>query len=190
VGSAWAVLDRWGVRPLGFEPVIVLLTAIHFHYAGVVLPLITGLVARQIGGRGTRIAAVGVLAGVPLVAVGITSSQLQLRVALEGTAAWVLGLSGMAIGCQQLRLALVRAWPRPVRFLWTVAGISLIAGMVLAILYGSRHYLPIAGLDIPWMRAVHGTANALGFALVGLIGWTLALTPAACARTASGPSRR
>src|SRR5262249_7945588 len=47
VGSAWAVLDRAGFRPLGFEPVIVLLTAIHFHYAGFVLPLLTGVAVRQ-----------------------------------------------------------------------------------------------------------------------------------------------
>lgn len=34
VGAAWMVLSRVGVRPLGFEPAIVELTAVHFHYAG------------------------------------------------------------------------------------------------------------------------------------------------------------
>lgn len=58
--------------------------------------------------------------------------------------------------------------------LWSVAGLSLAASMVLSILDGVRFYGGIAGLDIPWMRATHGTANAFGFALLGLIAWSLA----------------
>jgi hypothetical protein len=50
----------------------VLLTAIHFHYAGFALPLLTGLAGRALGGRIARIASLGVIAGVPLVAFGIT----------------------------------------------------------------------------------------------------------------------
>jgi hypothetical protein len=45
--------------------------------------------------------------------------------------------------------------------------------MALAALYGSRAFLPVSWLDIPWMRALHGTANAFGFALAGLLGWWL-----------------
>ena len=45
--------------------------------------------------------------------------------------------------------------------------------VVLALLYGCRAYFPLAWLDIPWMRAVHGTANALGFGLAGVLGWTV-----------------
>jgi len=46
--------------------------------------------------------------------------------------------------------------------------------MVLAGLYGTRALFPVAGLDIPWMRALHGSANAIGFALAGVLGWVLA----------------
>ena len=45
--------------------------------------------------------------------------------------------------------------------------------MLLAALYGLRFYLPVAWLDIPWMRALHGSANALGFALPALLGWSM-----------------
>lgn len=37
IGGGWAVLSCAGLRPLSFEPAIVLLTAIHFHYAGFLL---------------------------------------------------------------------------------------------------------------------------------------------------------
>jgi outer membrane biosynthesis protein TonB len=43
-------------RPLDFDPVIVLLTAVHFHYAGFLLPLCTALAAREVGGRGAAAA--------------------------------------------------------------------------------------------------------------------------------------
>jgi hypothetical protein len=46
--------------------------------------------------------------------------------------------------------------------------------MLLAALYGSRFYLAVDWLDIPWMRALHGTANAVGFGVVGLLGWSMA----------------
>ena len=64
-----------------------------------------------------------------------------------------------------------------VRVLWSIAGVSLAVGMVLAILYGSRQYLTMSWLDIPHMRAIHGTANALGFALCGLVSQYSASAP-------------
>ena len=174
VGGGWAVLDRLGLRPLDFEPVIVLLTAIHFHYAGFVLPLVAGLIIRRAGGRAARVAGVGVIAGVPLVAVGITTTQLGLPPLLESVAVWLTAAAGMLAGWLQVKLALGPGRPPLIRCLWMVAGVSLIASMALAALYGSRFQAPLAWLDIPWMRAVHGSANALGFGALGLLGWTLA----------------
>lgn len=174
VGSGWTILDRLGIRPLGFEAVIVLLTAIHFHYAGFVLPLLTGLALRDGDGPAGRVAGLGVIAGVPLVALGITATQLRLGGWLECLAAWVLAVAGMATAWLHLRLAGRRDKPPLVRVLWGISAVSLGASMVLAALYGSRFYAPILWLDIPWMRALHGTANALGFGLAGVLGWTLA----------------
>lgn len=173
-GSSWAVLDRWGVRPLDFEGVVVLLTAIHFHYAGFVLLLVTGLAARRAGGRVSRLAGVGVLAGVPLVAGGITATQLGLAPWLECLSAWLLALAGFGTAWLHVQLARQPTWQPWVRGLWAVAALSLTASMVLAALYGARFYAPVPWLDIPWMRALHGTANALGFGLVSLLAWTFA----------------
>jgi len=55
--------------------------------------------------------------------------------------------------------------------LWSLAGFSLAFGMILAGLYGLRFNLSLAWLDIPWMRASHGSANALGFRLAGVMAW-------------------
>jgi hypothetical protein len=177
VGGAWAMADRLGLRPLAFDSAIVLLTAVHFHYAGFVLPLVTGLAIRQAKRGPVALAGVGVVAGVPLVAAGITMAQLTFESLVECWAAWLLAMAATATAALHIRLALQPAWPRLVRGLWTLSALSLVAGMTLAALYGSRSFLPWYGLDVPWMRALHGTANALGFALAGLVAWTLAPIP-------------
>ena len=45
VGGAWAVIARAGLCPLGFPDVIVLMTAVHFHYAGFALLVLVGRAA-------------------------------------------------------------------------------------------------------------------------------------------------
>ncbi len=172
VGGGWAVLDRWGLRPLGFEAVIVLLTAIHFHHAGLLLPLLTGLAARDLPGRHARLAVGGVVLAVPLVAVGITATQLHVNPWLETAAAWFLAAAGLLVAGLYARLA--RRADRPfARALFGTAAASLAAGMLLAGLYGARFVLPMAWLDIPWMRALHGTLNGVGFGAAGLAGWAV-----------------
>lgn len=176
VGGAWTLADRLGLHPLGFSTDIVQLTAVHFHFAGLVLPIVAGLIVQEF--PSSRIAATsgwGVLAGVPLVAVGITSSQLGQTHALEFFAALVLAGGAMIVAFFQLRLAAEIRWPLTVRVGWSIAGISLIFGMSLALLYAARTYFALLPwLDLPWMRGLHGTANALGFAFCSLVSWRLA----------------
>ena len=176
VGGAWTLADRLGLHPLGFGTDIVQLTAVHFHVAGLVLPLVTSLVLREFPeSRVATASGWGVLAGVPLVAIGITSTQFGYGHAAEFFAALVLAPSAMIVAVFQLGLARQSRWPVSARRLWSVAGVSLVFGMWLALLYAARAYgMPLPWLDIPWMRALHGTANALGFALCSVLGWTFA----------------
>src|SRR5262249_26222508 len=87
--------------------------------------------------------------------------------------AWILASAGILIAGLYFRLALRQTWPPSIRTLWVVSAFSLTASMVLAALYAVRFYIPVSGLDLPWMRALHGSANAFGFAIAGLVGWTL-----------------
>jgi hypothetical protein len=177
IGGGWTVLSRLGARPLDFEPIIVLLTAIHFHYAGFLLPLLTGLAGRQLGGAGgaggaaSRWAALGVIAGVPLVAAGITATQLGCGPWLECLAVGLTTLASWLVAWLYLTLARNSGQRSSVRALWLLAGGSLVFSMVLAGAYGLRFFMAGEVLDIPWMRALHGTANAFGFALAGLLAW-------------------
>lgn len=173
IGGIWTLLDRAGLQPLGFAPTIVTLTAVHFHYAGLLLPLYAGLVQRELWfWRFSSQAAVGVVLGVPAVAFGITTTQLGWGPSIEAAAGCGLALAGAAVAVLHVRIALESKRPLAARFLLGVAGASLFFGMVLAALYAMRSITqPFPWIGIPQMRAIHGTVNALGFGLCGLLGW-------------------
>ena len=97
VGGAWTVASRFGLRPLDFKDIIVLLTGVHFHYAGFVLPLLTGWAGRRLRTTALRVAAVGVVVGVPLVAPGITVGE-RLPWVLP-MAAWTLAAACLLLCC-------------------------------------------------------------------------------------------
>ena len=161
VGGVWLVATRLGVRPLGFSATIVLLTATHFHHAGVVLPVIA---SHNLANRPTRIVGIGsagVLAGIPLTAIGIT-----LGGKAEWVAAWVLALAAILIAVGQLRLAIAVRAP-----LLAVSGAALLVAMILGGLWAWSRAFPGVSLSLEEMARYHGSLNALGFGLLGLIGW-------------------
>lgn len=176
IGGAWTLADRAGFRPLDFDAMIVALTAVHFHYAGLLLPLVAGLAQRELWmSRLAARAVVGSVLGVPAVALGITATQWGWTPAIEAGAGCGLALAGMAVAVLHVRLALEAKWPAAARVLLGIAGASLFFGMVLAALYATRAVTAQAPwLGIPQMQAIHGSVNAFGFALCGLLGWRIA----------------
>ncbi len=169
VGSLWALADQLRIQPLGFSGIIVLLTAVHFHFAGFALPWLTGrLLAFGPSGRLEKTCALGVIAGVPLVAIGITSSQLSLPWFIETAAATILALS--AVGIAQGYLIWSRQVPVPSRICFVLGGTALALGMFLALLYGWRYVFPLQWITIPSMIAMHGSLNSWGFCLPCVLG--------------------
>jgi hypothetical protein len=173
IGSAWLLCDRLALQPLGFSPLIVLLTAAHFHHAGLTLPLSAGLLGRSLGAEQAgpwRATAVLVVIAVPLVALGITFSPL-----LELVAAWLTAASGIAVAIGLLRrsigLAMIPA------MLSALAGASLLAGMSFAASYALGEFAGTPWPDITAMIRLHGAINALGFGLLGAWAWHLTPPP-------------
>jgi hypothetical protein len=179
IGSAWLVAATFGWFPFRFDPLIVLLTAVHFHHAGVTLPLIAGLNAKAAPGCWTRFSCVAILLGVPLVAAGIMCTQFGVLPFMEpfGVTILVLGSLGVALS-QFARGARSRSgfsvWTR-VGFL--VSGISLLEAMLLAMAFGLRYHFPSISITMAQMWTTHGTLNAFGFGLCGLLAWRGALKP-------------
>jgi hypothetical protein len=176
VGAVALVLHHLGIT-FRFDPVIVFLTAIHFHFAGFVLPVLTGLAGRALGdraGRGFRVLAAVVLLGPAFIAVGISFSPLVEVLAVGGFTVAVGVLGGYIV----LRVAPAR--PALQRLLVSVSALALPVSMVLALGYGVSTFTEL-GLRIPigTMVSLHGSLNAYWFALVGAVGWRLAVPRAA-----------
>lgn len=179
VGGGWLVWSRLGANPLGFGEVIVLLTAVHFHYAGFAAPLITGMAGRalRVAGPGQsalyRAAAVGVSAGTPLVAAGVTlASWLELAGAI------ILATSLILLAYLTVFTILPAISHRPARFLLVVSAGSALVAMLFTYAFAIGQFSGIYLVTIPQMARFHGLANALGFALCGLLGWHMLHRPA------------
>lgn len=173
VGGAWTLADRGGMSPFAFDAAIVALTAVHFHYAGLLLPLFAGLVQRELWfWRFASRAAVGVVLGVPAVAIGIAATQLRWGHSVETAAGVGLALAAMAVAILHVRIATDGKHAFGTRVLLMITGSSLFFGMVLAALYALRaSVVLVPWLGIPQMRMLHGTVNAIGFGLCGVLAW-------------------
>jgi len=171
IGGVWAVCDRAGWTPLGFDREIGLLTSIHFHFAGFALPLLATLAADKLGTPAARRTAWAATIAPPLLAVGITSAHFGAPAVIETITAASMACAAIAVAWQYIKLSAQPGAEFPVRFCWTIAALMLAAAMIPAIAYGARTFLPIPWLDIPLMRIVHGSANAFGFTLPALLGW-------------------
>lgn len=174
VGCAWLMASRLGLTPMGFQEPIVLLTAVHFHFAGFAAPLL----AMAVGGaakntsclarRVFRIVASGVLAGPGLLAAGfVIGPRVKLAAALV-VACSEVGLSLYFLArIRYLRSRLAQA-------LICLSSASVLIAMVLAAVWAIGEFPLQPFVHLNEMAKFHGTANGLGFVLCGLLGWTLA----------------
>jgi hypothetical protein len=172
VGVGWLVLARFGARPLDYSHVIVQATAVHFHYAGFLLPLVIEQVVRRLPTRWMKGLGWGVVLGVPVVAAGITLSAFGIREP-ELAAAWLFALvcAPFAVGHA---LSGLRTPTNLSRGLIVLSSVALMTAMGFAVTYATGVYLDTPWLDIPAMLRWHGSLQALGFLLPALVGWNLA----------------
>jgi YndJ-like protein len=168
--AVWLVFDRLGYQPLGFSAWIVLLTGAHFHYAGFALTLTIALLLHtNPTNKAAEIAAYGILGGVVLTALGITTTQLGLPHWIETLSGASMSLSALVTGLVFIRESTREAGST--RWLWLAGSLCLCGTMVMALLYALRPVFPLEWLGLPFMQAVHGTINALGFGTLILLGW-------------------
>jgi hypothetical protein len=184
VGGGWAVISRAGMQPQDFSHAIVILTAVHFHYAGFVLPILAGLTAKEMerrrdaksplpqpspGGRCRQIdrtMLATIIAGVPLVGVGISLSPH-----IEVAAAILLASGCVLLAARQLQVAIAVGDATRLALLG-VSSLALLSAMGLAVVYAAGEFTGQQWLSIQTMIRTHGAFNAIGFATCGVLGWT------------------
>ncbi|WP_197532516.1 YndJ family transporter [Symmachiella macrocystis] len=171
IGGVATVMTRSELTVFGFSDIIILATAVHFHYAGFILLILAGQVIRHRPGKIVRVATALALFGIPALATGITLSRFNYLYP-EWLAAVGLSVVAMIIAWGQCRVA-VRKFCGVRRSLLLISGLSLIAGMCMSILFAAGVFrgVHLLGIDIPWMLRYHAVINAFGFALCGVCGW-------------------
>ena len=179
IGCGWLVASRGGFAPMGFQEPIVLLTAVHFHFAGFAAPIMTlataGMLekATTLRRRVLYIVAAGVLAGPGLLAAGfVLGPHTKLAVA------WLVAGSEFGLAVFFL-LAVSAIRPRSAQALVGLSAASVIAAMILAGIWAIGEFPLQPFVNLADMAEFHGVANALGFSVCGLLGWTLSTPRAA-----------
>ena len=172
VAGAWLVIYRLGVQLFDYGEMIILLTVVHFHFAGFATPIIAGMNGRVLARRDYPRSVFGLsvfalIAAMPLVAAGITFSPW---IGFAGALLLTLGLVLLAV--------LTLGWVRPSinspgsRMLLLIGAISSCAAMVLACLYAYSLATHMLIITIPGMAMTHGLLNAFGFVTCSLLVWS------------------
>jgi hypothetical protein len=167
VGGAWFVASRMGMRPMGIQEPIGMLTAVHFHFAGFATATIAAATL-QFAERRWLKPVVAMVLGMPfVVAAGfVISPGLKMGAAFLFSAS-VAGLAIFMRACGR------RAKDATARVLLQVAAGAVFAGMILSGTYAVADFFGSDVLTIPQMARTHGILNAVGFCLLGLLGWVV-----------------
>jgi hypothetical protein len=175
VGAIWLVLSRAGVAPIGLSPIIVEMTAVHFHFTGFAATLMAVLLlvrVRQDRGIARSVATAAALllvAGSPVLAAGWATPAHVLQVA--GAILVATGVVAAAAVMFFRSAALVES--TLARVLLRLSALAPLLPMVLAVEYSAGHVFGFPTLDIHGMALIHGDLNALGFSLLGLVTWSI-----------------
>jgi hypothetical protein len=170
-GACWLVTSRAGAEPLGFSPAIVELTAVHFHYAGYIAPLVTMQLARRLEivhsprDRVARHCVAVILVATPVTAGGITFAPWL------GAAGAVLFAAALSTASVLTLTTALSGIDGPARAWLFVSSLSVLVPMGLAVAYALSRWLPTPGPSLRAMVWTHGLLNALGFAVCGVGGW-------------------
>jgi len=173
VAGGWLVIYRYGIQPFDYGETIILLTVVHFHFAGFAAPIIAGMAGRLLtksqasAGRLFPFVVFALIAALPLVAAGITFSPW---LGLAGTLLLTTGLMMLAVITIGKVLPRVRALGP--RLLLLFGSLCSCVAMVLACLYAYSIVTHTLILRIPTMAMSHGLLNAFGFAACSLFAWS------------------
>ncbi|HUF38533.1 MAG TPA: YndJ family protein [Anaerolineales bacterium] len=174
VGALWLWASRMGFEPFGFTEPIVVLTAVHFHFAGFAGPVLAGLAGRRLRKQEDgpspvyAVAVALILAGPALVAAGffLPAWAEALAVALLAAGYTVLALI--------ILFRVIRSIEKTLpRLMLVVSSLSILLAVAGGVLFAAGNASRMVFIPIETMVLVHGWVNAVGFVLLGLLGWVV-----------------
>ncbi len=171
IAAAWLLASRLGMRPLGIQEPIILLTGVHFSYTGfasaMILSAATKSCPRSNIADFLRWFSALVLFVPFVVAAGFVYSPF-----LKMSAGVLLAASMIGMAAVQLVIAGSVSSRVSRAYLYT-SSFAVAAGMGIAAMYAVGDWLHRDWLPIPKVAQTHGVLNAIGFALCGILGWLI-----------------
>ncbi|WP_078551423.1 YndJ family protein [Bacillus alkalicellulosilyticus] len=174
LGGAWFTIFQFGLDVMGFGALIILLTAIHFHFSAFITPIFAGLLGRVIRQSAApmpmsyQVATIGIMISSLGIALGITYSRVIefSFVLIFVSCLWIY--TYLIVVTHRKRIVNKIAYT-----LLAISSITLLFTMTLSIYYGLGRLLNLTLITIPDMVWLHGIGNAFGFVFLGVIGWLL-----------------
>jgi hypothetical protein len=174
IGSGWLFLHRTGLEILHFSDQIILLTAIHFHYAAFITPYIIAKTGKVVLDKRTnhsllyQLLAVGTIIGIPIIAIGITFNQIIefFGMLILATTLIVFASFQFFVGNKFMDSAKVKTY-------LSIACICVLSAMIFSFVYGFGHLTPDNHeyiISVEQMVVTHGILNSIGFGLFGVLG--------------------
>jgi hypothetical protein len=163
VAGAWLVASRAGLQLLAFREPIVLLTAVHFHFAGFASAVLAGLTYERFRESKWKAALQTALAAV-VCGPAILGLAFMFGPKVKLVAALLIALGQFGLAGGMVRAGIAAKNPGG-RWLLFVAGGSVAAGMILAVVWAIGEYPLEAFVNIRQMAEFHGVLNA---------GWSVA----------------
>ncbi len=171
IAGGWLMISRMGLRPLGIQEPIVLLTAVHFHYTGFATALLAGTLCAYAG----RKRLLGILVFLVIVVPFLVAAGFVWSATLKMAAALLLCVCLVVLAGSQLWIAGDLS-SRVARTYLRMSSLAVVLGMVLASVYAIGDWLKQDWLVVPRMASTHGVLNGLGFALLGMLGWLVQMS--------------
>ena len=166
LGGGWFFAYVTGIDT-GFSPLITWLTAIHFHYSALLLPIFIGLLGRLYKPASYRVVCVSMIVSPMIVAIGITFSRW---IELLSVVIYLIGLSGLIfITWKTPFTTALQKWL--IRISFSALGVTII----FSLLYALGNGFGLTSVNIDFMLRFHGVLNCIVFALFGIVGWALSV---------------
>lgn len=167
LGGFWFVATVMNMEVMDFSPYIIFLTAVHFHYSALVIPIMVGLLGR-LGLKHQRLytaVTIIIIISPMTVAIGITYSRIIefVAVIIYLTAFY---LYGYLVLTATFKNVMAKA-------LVSLSALILLLTIAFSLYYAYGRVTSSLTLSIDQMVWIHGVVNALGVLLPALIGWSL-----------------
>jgi len=172
VGAVWLLAHALRIEPAGVRPLFVLLTSVHFHFAGFVATLLSARVRERCAGAAPRLT--DLMLGAVVIAPPIVAAGFTLFGPLQVVGAVVLTGGLFILAWLTVRHAIRGVSADLGKVLLVISSLSVLVPMVLAVQWAVGANFGTPALSISQMAMTHGIANAVGFAGCGVWGWWLA----------------